>query len=134
MVAVMQPLARAWPVEPRPLCSRRDRTHIAPMAAAESRRPGRFQLRPALSPTRIRGRAAPRSTTRNHQLLPRSAPTPSGGAFTSFEEGFKGTLDPGMVADLQVYAEDPLELSPDKWPALRPRLVALAGRPVTGSF
>ena len=57
-----------------------------------------------------------------------------GGAWTSSEEGVKGTLDVGRLADFQVYPEDPLELSPDKWPALRPRLVALAGRPVTGSF
>jgi predicted amidohydrolase YtcJ len=54
------------------------------------------------------------------------------GAWTSFEEGFKGTLDVGRVADFQVYPRDPLELPPSGWPALRPRLVALAGRPVLG--
>ena len=57
-----------------------------------------------------------------------------GGAWTSFEEGRKGTLEEGRLADFQVYAEDPLTLPPDEWPALRPRLVALAGRPVSGSF
>jgi len=56
------------------------------------------------------------------------------GAWTSFEEGVKGTLEVGRLADLQVYAVDPLELPPGEWPALRPRLVALAGRPVSGSF
>jgi predicted amidohydrolase YtcJ len=58
----------------------------------------------------------------------------AGGAWTSFEEGVKGTLEPGRMADLQVYEEDPLKLPPSEWPALRPRLVALAGRPVWGSF
>jgi predicted amidohydrolase YtcJ len=58
----------------------------------------------------------------------------AGGAWTSFEEGVKGTLDVGRLADFQVYPDDPLELSPAEWPALRPRLVALAGRPVMGSF
>jgi hypothetical protein len=56
------------------------------------------------------------------------------GAWTSFEEGVKGTLEEGRLADFQVYARDPLKLPPSEWPALRPRLVALAGRPVWGSF
>ena len=56
------------------------------------------------------------------------------GAWTSFEETIKGSLDEGRLADFQVYDGDPLELAPAEWPALRPRLVALAGRPVTGSF
>ena len=56
------------------------------------------------------------------------------GAWTSFEEGIKGSLEEGRLADFQVYDGDPLELAPAEWPALRPRLVALAGRPVTGSF
>jgi predicted amidohydrolase YtcJ len=57
-----------------------------------------------------------------------------GGAWTSFEEVRKGTLEEGRFADFQIYAEDPLEVRPGEWPALRPRLVALAGRPVSGSF
>jgi predicted amidohydrolase YtcJ len=56
----------------------------------------------------------------------------AGGAWTSFEESVKGTLEVGRVADFQVYPVDPLELPPGEWPALRPRLVALAGRPVAG--
>jgi predicted amidohydrolase YtcJ len=32
----------------------------------------------------------------------------SAGAHASFEEDVKGTLEPGMLADLQVYAADPL--------------------------
>ena len=58
----------------------------------------------------------------------------AGGAWTSFEERLKGTLDGGRLADFQVYRGDPLALSPGEWPALRPRLVALAGRPVIGSY
>jgi predicted amidohydrolase YtcJ len=57
-----------------------------------------------------------------------------GGAWTSFEERVKGTLEVGRLADLQVYELDPLSLPPSEWPALRPRLVALAGRPVSGAF
>ena len=52
------------------------------------------------------------------------------GAWTSFEEIRKGTLEAGRLADFQVYDRDPLEQPPGEWPALRPRLVALAGRPV----
>jgi len=58
----------------------------------------------------------------------------AGGAWTSFEEGVKGALEVGRLADFQVYPVDPLELPPGEWPALRPRLVALAGRPVSGRF
>jgi predicted amidohydrolase YtcJ len=57
-----------------------------------------------------------------------------GGAWTTFEEGVKGSLEVGRLADFQVYEVDPLELPPGEWPALRPRLVALDGRPVLGSL
>ncbi|HVD00600.1 MAG TPA: amidohydrolase [Candidatus Dormibacteraeota bacterium] len=56
------------------------------------------------------------------------------GAWTSYEERIKGTLEEGRAADFQVYGVDPLAQPPKSWPALRPRLVALAGRPVWGSF
>ena len=46
------------------------------------------------------------------------------GAFTSFEEGDKGTLEPGRVADLQVYRSDPFEFVPT---APRPDLVLVGG-------
>jgi predicted amidohydrolase YtcJ len=57
-----------------------------------------------------------------------------GGAFASFEENSKGTLDPGMVADLQVYDPDPLDAAPSDWAQLRPRAVLLGGTRVYGSF
>ncbi len=54
------------------------------------------------------------------------------GAYTSFEESIKGTLEPGMLADLQVYDEDPLAVAASDRPALRPRGVLLAGVRVYG--
>lgn len=56
------------------------------------------------------------------------------GAYASFEEGAKGTLEPGMVADLQVYRGDPLEESEVDWEKLRPRAVLLGGVRVFGTL
>jgi len=54
------------------------------------------------------------------------------GAYASFEESVKGTLDPGMLADLQVYERDPiLEAGPSRQ-GLRPRAVLLGGVRVYG--
>ena len=58
----------------------------------------------------------------------------SGGAYTSFEEDLKGTLDPGMLADLQIFRGDPLEDEGVNWEELRPRAVLLGGVKVFGSF
>ena len=60
----------------------------------------------------------------------------SGGAYASFEEGVKGTLDDGMVADLQVHDGDPLAGAPEDiaWEQLRPRAVLLGGVRVFGSL
>jgi predicted amidohydrolase YtcJ len=59
----------------------------------------------------------------------------SAGAYTSFEEGVKGTLEPGMLADLQVYRGDPLEEGAEvNWDELRPRAVLLGGVKVFGSY
>ena len=58
----------------------------------------------------------------------------AGGAFASFEEDFKGTLAPGMVADLQIYERDPISESQSTWDQLRPRAVLLGGVRVYGSF
>ncbi len=58
----------------------------------------------------------------------------SGGAYASFEEAVKGTLDPGMLADLQVYAGDPLESELTGWDGLRPRAVLVGGVRVFGSL
>jgi predicted amidohydrolase YtcJ len=52
------------------------------------------------------------------------------GAWTSFEEGVKGTLEVGRLADFQVYERDPLASRPTIWKDHRPDLVAVAGSPV----
>ena len=57
-----------------------------------------------------------------------------GGAYASFEEAVKGTLDPGMLADLQVYAADPLAGPQTEWDGLRPQAVLLGGVLVSGSL
>ena len=59
----------------------------------------------------------------------------SGGAYASFEENVKGTLEPGMLADLQVYRGDPLEDDESvDWEQLRPRAVLLGGVKVFGTL
>jgi predicted amidohydrolase YtcJ len=56
------------------------------------------------------------------------------GAYASFEEPFKGTLDPGMLADLQVYDRDPILEPGYGRPGLRPRAVLLGGVRVFGKL
>jgi predicted amidohydrolase YtcJ len=56
------------------------------------------------------------------------------GAYASFEEDVKGTLDPGMLADLQVYDSDPLSRPRPEWDRLRPKAVLLGGVTVFGSL
>ena len=57
-----------------------------------------------------------------------------GGAYASSEEDVKGTLEAGLLADLQVYKGDPLEDSDVAWEELRPRAVLLGGVKVFGSL
>jgi len=54
------------------------------------------------------------------------------GAYATFEESIKGTLEPGMLADLQVYDDDPIAEPAPSRPALRPRAVLLGGILVFG--
>ena len=58
----------------------------------------------------------------------------AGGAYASFEEHLKGSLEPGMLADLQVHEHDPLAEPSSTWNGLRPRAVLLGGVPVYGSL
>ena len=58
----------------------------------------------------------------------------SAGAYASFEEHVKGTLEAGMLADLQVYDSDPLALPRSDWERLRPRAVLVGGSNVFGSL
>src|SRR5882672_1137574 len=57
----------------------------------------------------------------------------AGGAYASFEESDKGTLDVGMLADLQVYDEDPIDVGSDR-DGLRPRAVLVGGVRAFGSL
>ena len=54
------------------------------------------------------------------------------GAYASFEESVKGTLEPGMLADLQVYERDPIAEPGATRPSLRPGAVLLGGVRVFG--
>ena len=58
----------------------------------------------------------------------------SAGAYASFEEGVKGTLEVGRLADLQVYDVDPMAGPRANWEKLHPRAVLLGGMTVFGSL
>ena len=58
----------------------------------------------------------------------------SGGAYASFEDKVKGTLEPGMLADMQVYERDPVDALGDEKEEPRPRAVLLGGVKVFGSL
>jgi len=51
-----------------------------------------------------------------------------GGAAAAGEQGWKGTLEPGQVADFVAFREDPWEVPLARLDALRPALVGVAGR------
>ena len=139
MVAVMQPMvARFGRVASTVFFPVRDRTHLAPhrgllrggVSLAFS-----SDLPVAPDPNPWDGLAA--ATAPGPQRLTPLAALRAytvGGAFTSREEGRKGTLEPGRLADLQVYAGDPVAAGPGSWAGSRPRLVLLGGRPVAGSL
>jgi predicted amidohydrolase YtcJ len=57
----------------------------------------------------------------------------AGGAYASFEESDKGSLDVGMLADLQVYEQDPIEVESGR-DGLRPRAVLVGGVSAFGSL
>jgi predicted amidohydrolase YtcJ len=57
----------------------------------------------------------------------------AGGAYASFEESDKGTLEVGMLADLQVYDEDPIDVESGR-DGLRPKAVLVGGVRVFGSL
>jgi predicted amidohydrolase YtcJ len=50
------------------------------------------------------------------------------GAWVAFQEGFRGSLEPGRAADLQVYRGDPIAAGPRTWnERLRPSSVLVGG-------
>ena len=89
----------------------------------------------ATDPTPWSGvRAAVQDQINGISLLAALRAYTTGGAYASFGEADKGTLEPGMLADLQVYEDDPLA-EPERDPAgLRPRAVLVGGAPVFGSL
>jgi hypothetical protein len=52
------------------------------------------------------------------------------GAFVTREEGLKGTLEPGRLADLVVFSEDPVTAAPDRLKDLAVDLTILGGQVV----
>jgi hypothetical protein len=50
------------------------------------------------------------------------------GAWLSFEEGRKGTLEPGKLADLAVLSHDPRDIPVDELPLIRAQLTMVGGR------
>ena len=139
MVAVMQPMAaRFGRVASTIFFPVRDRTHLAPhrgllragVAVAFS-----SDLPVSPDPNPWPGiRVAVEDAVNGISLLAALRAYTSGGAYASFEEGVKGTLEPGMLADLQVYRGDPLEDEGVNWDHLRPRSVFLGGVKVYGSI
>src|SRR6266851_512570 len=140
MVAVMQPMAaRFGRVASTIFFPVRDRTHLAPhRGLMRARVPVAFSsdLPIATDPNPWPGiRVAVEDQVNGISLLAALRAYTSAGAYTSFEEGVKGTLEPGMLADLQVYKGDPLaEEAEVDWESLRPRAVLLGGVKVFGSL
>lgn len=140
MVAVMQPMAaRFGRVASTIFFPVRDRAHLAPhRGLLRARVPVAFSsdLPVSTDPNPWPGiRVAVDDQVNGISLLAALRAYTSTGAYTSFEEGVKGTLEPGMLADLQVYKRDPLEEGAEvDWENLRPRAVLLGGVKVFGSL
>ena len=139
MVAVMQPMAaRFGRVASTIFFPVRDRTYLAPhRGLMRARVPVAFSsdLPVATDPNPWPGiRVAVEDQVNGISLGAALRAYTSAGAYTSFEDGVKGTLEPGMLADLQVYRGDPLaEEAEIDWETLRPRAVFLGGVKVFGS-
>jgi len=56
----------------------------------------------------------------------------TGSAFTTFEESIKGMIQPGMLADLVVLAENPLAVRPDKIKDIKVDMTIIDGKVVFG--
>ena len=140
MVAAMQPVAaRFGRVASTIFFPARDRTHLAPhRGLLRAGVPIAFSSDlPVLpDPNPWPGiRVAVEDQVNGISLLAALRAYTSAGAYASFEEEVKGTLEPGMLADLQVYRGDPLEEGAEvDWDNLRPRAVLLGGAMVAGSL
>ena len=139
MVAVMQPMAaRFGRVASSLYFPARDRTHLAPhsrLLRAGVRVAFSSDLPVSLDPNPWPGiRVAVDDQVNGISMLAALRAYTGGGAYASFEEQVKGTLEAGMLADLQVYDEDPLGGLTSDWEGLRPRAVLLGGVPVYGKL
>ena len=138
MVAVMQPLAAAFARRSTELFPARDRNDVAahgPLMKAGVRVAFSSDLPVTPDPSPWAGmRAAVDDPINGVPLAQALRAYTEGGAYASFDEAVKGTLEPGMLADLQVYPGDPLEATPGRWVALRPRAVLVGGALVFGSL
>jgi predicted amidohydrolase YtcJ len=137
MVAVMQPMAaRFGRVASAIFFPVRDRAHLAPhgpLMKAGVHVAFSSDLPVSPDPNPWPGiRVAVDDPVNGISMLAALRAYTSGGAYTSSEEHVKGTLEAGMLADLQVYAGDPLEDKDVDWDELRPRAVFLGGVRVFG--
>jgi predicted amidohydrolase YtcJ len=137
MVAVMQPMAaRFGRVASTIFFPVRDRADLAPHARLlRAGVPLAFSsdLPVATDPNPWTGiQVAVDDPVNGISLLGALKAYTSGGAYASFEESEKGTLELGMVADLQVYERDPIQASAAERDGLRPQAVLVGGVRVFG--
>jgi predicted amidohydrolase YtcJ len=131
MVAVMQPMAaRFTRVSSAIFFPVRDRAHLAPHARLlRAGVPLAFSsdLPVSADPNPWPGiQVAVDDPVNGISMLSALRAYTAGGAYATFEESDKGTLDIGMLADLQVYDLDPLEANTSRG-GLRPRAVLVGG-------
>jgi predicted amidohydrolase YtcJ len=139
MVAVMQPMAaRFGRVASAIFFPVRDRNDLAPHARLlRAGVPVAFSsdLPVSADPNPWQGiQVAVEDQANGISLLAALRAYTVGGAYASFEESVKGTLEPGMLADLQVYDHDPIDEPASSRPLLRPRAVFLGGVRVFGAL
>jgi predicted amidohydrolase YtcJ len=139
MVAVMQPMAaRFGRVASAIFFPVQDRTHLAPHGRLmRAGVPVVFSsdLPVSTDPNPWSGiQVAVEDQVNGISLLAALKAYTAGGAYASFEELEKGTLEPGMLADFQVYDRDPVVESATSRPGLRPAAVFVGGVRVFGKI
>ena len=136
MVAVMQPMAVLFGRAAPRLFATPERAHIAPHGPLLSARVAlafSSDLPVLPDPNPWPGiQAAVEDPINGIGMLAALRAYTAGGAFASGEEREKGTLEPGMLADLQIYDGDPLAEPAGGAQTLRPRAVLMGGTRVFG--
>lgn len=138
MVAVMQPLAAQAPRQMPGLFPALKRADLAPhkpllRAGVHVAFSSDLPVSPDPNPW-VGIRAAIEDDVNGVTLLEALRAYTAGGAYASFEETAKGTLEHGQLADLQVYESDPLNVPMTGWGRLRPQAVLLGGVVVFGEL